>query len=274
MFDALRPGGRFVAQCGGEGNVSRFHANARAVAAERPYAEHLDGWPGPWNFASPELTARAARGGRLRGHRDLARAVARPARRAARLHRDRLPRAVPAAAAGGAAPPVRRGRRRPLRRRDGARLRAAQHRRAPSGVDGYGLAPCRPSSRCPETGSGRRSWPPRSRSSTPSEASTTTSGRSEARRSTPTASPSRTRCSTPARARTPCCSPRSAGRSGTPPWPRTRRRRAPSRGCSACARGSACSRTCARSGRARRCSTRARSSGTGSRAPTCWSCAS
>ena len=39
----------------------------------------------------------------------------------------------------------------------------------------------------------------------------------------------------PARPPTRCCSPRSAGRSGTPP---TRRRRAPSRGCSACARAS------------------------------------
>lgn len=56
LFDALRPGGRVVAQCGGEGNVAAFHANARAVAADPPYAEYLDNWPGLWNFAGPEVT--------------------------------------------------------------------------------------------------------------------------------------------------------------------------------------------------------------------------
>jgi trans-aconitate 2-methyltransferase len=58
LYAALRPGGRMVAQCGGEGNVARFHAAARAAAAEEPYASHLAGWAGPWNFAGPELTAK------------------------------------------------------------------------------------------------------------------------------------------------------------------------------------------------------------------------
>jgi trans-aconitate 2-methyltransferase len=53
---ALRPGGRLVAQCGGAGNVERFHALAREVALEQPYAEHLAGWQGPWNFATAERT--------------------------------------------------------------------------------------------------------------------------------------------------------------------------------------------------------------------------
>jgi trans-aconitate 2-methyltransferase len=57
LHAALRPGGRMVAQCGGEGNVARFHAAAREAAAEEPYASHLRGWAGPWNFAGPELTA-------------------------------------------------------------------------------------------------------------------------------------------------------------------------------------------------------------------------
>jgi trans-aconitate 2-methyltransferase len=57
LFAALRPGGRLVAQCGGAGNVARFHDAARAVAAEPPYAEHLTGWVGPWNFAGPDETA-------------------------------------------------------------------------------------------------------------------------------------------------------------------------------------------------------------------------
>ena len=58
MFGALRPGGVLVAQCGGEGNVERFLRHARAVGDREPYAEHLTGWTGPWNFASPERTAK------------------------------------------------------------------------------------------------------------------------------------------------------------------------------------------------------------------------
>jgi trans-aconitate 2-methyltransferase len=58
IFAALRPGGRLIAQCGGEGNVDRFLELADAVSAREPYAEHLAGWDGPWNFASPGDTAR------------------------------------------------------------------------------------------------------------------------------------------------------------------------------------------------------------------------
>jgi trans-aconitate 2-methyltransferase len=57
LHAALRPGGRLVAQCGGKGNVARFHAVAKEVAAEQPYADHLGGWRGPWHFASAEQTA-------------------------------------------------------------------------------------------------------------------------------------------------------------------------------------------------------------------------
>jgi trans-aconitate 2-methyltransferase len=53
-----------VAQCGGEGNVAGFIAAASAVGASGPFAEHLDGWIGPWNFAGAEETAaRLARAG-------------------------------------------------------------------------------------------------------------------------------------------------------------------------------------------------------------------
>jgi trans-aconitate 2-methyltransferase len=55
---ALRPGGRIEAQCGGEGNVARLHAAARAVGGAT-----FDGWSGPWNFSSAELAAE-----RLRRH--------------------------------------------------------------------------------------------------------------------------------------------------------------------------------------------------------------
>ncbi len=53
---ALRPGGRLVAQCGGEGNVAR-HAQAIASVAARPeFAVHLSGAGGMWNFAGAEET--------------------------------------------------------------------------------------------------------------------------------------------------------------------------------------------------------------------------
>jgi trans-aconitate 2-methyltransferase len=57
LHAALHPGGPLVAQCGGRGNVARLHAVAREVAAAEPFAQHLTGWRGPWNFAGPEETA-------------------------------------------------------------------------------------------------------------------------------------------------------------------------------------------------------------------------
>jgi trans-aconitate 2-methyltransferase len=57
LFAALRPGGPMVAQCGGEGNVARFHQAAREAAAEEPFARWFEGWEGPWNFAAPDVTA-------------------------------------------------------------------------------------------------------------------------------------------------------------------------------------------------------------------------
>jgi trans-aconitate 2-methyltransferase len=57
MYAALRPGGRLIAQCGGAGNIARFHGLADEVAARPPFAEHLAGWRGPWNFADDEVTA-------------------------------------------------------------------------------------------------------------------------------------------------------------------------------------------------------------------------
>ena len=41
----------------GEGNVQGFLEAATAAAREPPYAEHLAGWTGPWNFAGPDETA-------------------------------------------------------------------------------------------------------------------------------------------------------------------------------------------------------------------------
>ena len=57
LHAAMKPGGRLVAQCGGAGNVERFHGVVHAVADTEPFAEHVGGWPGPWNFAAPGKTA-------------------------------------------------------------------------------------------------------------------------------------------------------------------------------------------------------------------------
>lgn len=56
LFATLKPGGQFVAQCGGKGNIDRLRKLAAEVAAEEPYATALAGWSDPWNYASPEDT--------------------------------------------------------------------------------------------------------------------------------------------------------------------------------------------------------------------------
>jgi trans-aconitate 2-methyltransferase len=61
MCGVLRPGGRLVAQCGGEGNVARFRAQVDIVAERDPYARHLRGMPPPWYYASPGDTERRLR---------------------------------------------------------------------------------------------------------------------------------------------------------------------------------------------------------------------
>ncbi len=53
---ALRPGGRLVAQCGGEGNVAE-HAEAIATVASRPeFVAYLEEPAALWNFAAPAET--------------------------------------------------------------------------------------------------------------------------------------------------------------------------------------------------------------------------
>jgi trans-aconitate 2-methyltransferase len=62
MFEALRPGGRLEAQCGGQGNVQRFVEVADAVGEQDPFAPYLAAWSHPWNFAGPGETAERLRG--------------------------------------------------------------------------------------------------------------------------------------------------------------------------------------------------------------------
>ena len=56
MRAALVDDGRFAAQCGGEGNIQRFRVAGEEVARREPYAEHLEGTEGLWNYAAPEVT--------------------------------------------------------------------------------------------------------------------------------------------------------------------------------------------------------------------------
>ncbi|HEX3561971.1 MAG TPA: methyltransferase domain-containing protein [Solirubrobacterales bacterium] len=56
IHSVLRPGGRLVAQCGGEGNVAE-HARAIATVATQPqYIDHFEGMTMMWNFANPAET--------------------------------------------------------------------------------------------------------------------------------------------------------------------------------------------------------------------------
>jgi trans-aconitate 2-methyltransferase len=56
LLAALRPGGRLLAQCGGEGNIDELRGLANAVRAREPYAWHFRDWRAPWNYAAPGRT--------------------------------------------------------------------------------------------------------------------------------------------------------------------------------------------------------------------------
>ncbi|HEV2787735.1 MAG TPA: methyltransferase type 11, partial [Solirubrobacteraceae bacterium] len=50
--------------CGGAGNVEAVKRAGFELAAREPFAEHLAGWEGDWNFATPQETdARLRRAG-------------------------------------------------------------------------------------------------------------------------------------------------------------------------------------------------------------------
>ena len=54
MRSLLRPGGQFVAQCGGTGNIANVRAIIDELAAQPPYAEPLAALPECWNFPTPQ----------------------------------------------------------------------------------------------------------------------------------------------------------------------------------------------------------------------------
>ena len=57
ILQALRPGGRLMAQCGGGPNLARAHALAEQLMHAEPFAQYFGDWPGPWEFANAETTA-------------------------------------------------------------------------------------------------------------------------------------------------------------------------------------------------------------------------
>ncbi len=63
---ALDAGGRFVAQCGGRGNLRRMLEHTAKLQASAPYREYFDGWRAVWNFAGPGETAARLRAAGLR----------------------------------------------------------------------------------------------------------------------------------------------------------------------------------------------------------------
>jgi trans-aconitate 2-methyltransferase len=62
LHAALRPGGRLVAQCGGEGNVAQHAEAIASVVACPEFASHFAAATGMWNFAGTEETESRLRG--------------------------------------------------------------------------------------------------------------------------------------------------------------------------------------------------------------------
>src|SRR5919199_5179824 len=56
IFQALRPGGRLIAQCGGGPNIARLRERAGRLMTSDPYQPYFGDWPGPWEFADPATT--------------------------------------------------------------------------------------------------------------------------------------------------------------------------------------------------------------------------
>ncbi|HEX6710889.1 MAG TPA: methyltransferase domain-containing protein [Rubrobacter sp.] len=58
LAPALKPHGRLVAQCGGEGNISRATRATKGTMAEERFRDYFVGWEDDKNYADPETTAK------------------------------------------------------------------------------------------------------------------------------------------------------------------------------------------------------------------------
>jgi trans-aconitate methyltransferase len=61
LFEAMKPGAWLVAQCGAEPNIARVRQRAGRLMASAELQPYFGEWPGPWEFASPELMAERLR---------------------------------------------------------------------------------------------------------------------------------------------------------------------------------------------------------------------
>ena len=58
LHEALKPGGRLIAQCGGAGNLTRIRQRTDALLTDARFVRHFSRWSRPWEYADPETTAR------------------------------------------------------------------------------------------------------------------------------------------------------------------------------------------------------------------------
>ena len=58
LAGALKPYGRLVAQCGGEGNISRATRAVGVTIQDERYRDYFEGWQDDKNYAGPQTTAR------------------------------------------------------------------------------------------------------------------------------------------------------------------------------------------------------------------------
>lgn len=61
LHRSLRPGGRLVAQCGGAGNLDRFHALAERLYRSEPFTKWFVDFEPAWNFQGPDATSERLR---------------------------------------------------------------------------------------------------------------------------------------------------------------------------------------------------------------------
>jgi trans-aconitate methyltransferase len=57
IFSTLRPGGVLHAQCGGGPNLRRARELAKGIMDTGEFKAHFADWPGPWEYAYPDVTA-------------------------------------------------------------------------------------------------------------------------------------------------------------------------------------------------------------------------
>ena len=127
----MKPGARLLAQCGGKGNIDRFRKLADEVAFSDRWARYFDGWIGPLELRDRGGDRDPAGAGRVHRCEHVAAGSPDRAGRRARVRLDRLPRQAPGPDPRRAPRRVRRRRAGALRGAGRARLRAAQHDRAP-----------------------------------------------------------------------------------------------------------------------------------------------